>query len=150
MERFAALAAALHAELGARVLVAWGPGERALAEEISRGSSATVAMETRSLLDLAELLARARLFVGADSGPLHLGSAVGTPSVALFGPKDPDVYAPSNPRSRVVRKVDARGRATMAAIEVADALDAARSLLADECATPPDAARDRARTARLA
>ena len=61
-----------------------------------------LAMETKNILDLAELIRSARIYVGCDSGPLHLSSAVATPSVALFGPKDPRTYGPYNPHHRVV------------------------------------------------
>jgi ADP-heptose:LPS heptosyltransferase len=100
-----------------------------MAEEIARGSRAEVAMETRSLLDLAELLRGARAFVGADSGPLHLASAVEVPSVALFGPKDPAVYGPYNARHRVVYKPNGNGAGSMQAITVQDAFEALQALL---------------------
>lgn len=128
LERFAQLADAIESELSLRVLVAWGPSERSMADEIASNSRAIVGLETRSLLDLAELIRAARVFVGADSGPLHLASAVGAPSVALFGPKDPAIYGPYNPRSRVVHRPGADGRASMDSITVGDALDAVRSL----------------------
>jgi ADP-heptose:LPS heptosyltransferase len=68
-------------------IVAWaGETERAWAEQIvaeSKGT-ATLAPPT-SLLELAAILNRARLFVGSDTGPLHLAAAVGTRCVALFG-----------------------------------------------------------------
>ncbi len=147
LPRFAELARRIDRELGLRVLVAWGPGEAPMAREVVDGSGATLALETRSLLDLAELLGRAALFVGADSGPLHLASAVACPSVALFGPKDPEIYAPCNPRSRVVRKPGSDGTADMLAIEVGDALAAARELLAETATTPPGAARGPTRSA---
>ncbi len=44
--------------------------------------------------ELADWLAGARLFVGNDSGITHLASAVGTPTLALFGPTDPAIWAP--------------------------------------------------------
>lgn len=47
-----------------------------------------------SLADLIALLAKARLVVGNDSGPLHLAAALGTPTLALFGPTDPNLYRP--------------------------------------------------------
>jgi len=47
-----------------------------------------------SLLDLAEWLAGARLYIGNDSGITHLAAAVGVPAIALFGPTDPRVWAP--------------------------------------------------------
>jgi heptosyltransferase III len=47
-----------------------------------------------SLLDLAEWLTGARLYIGNDSGITHLAAAVGIPTVAIFGPTDPHVWAP--------------------------------------------------------
>ena len=86
-----------------------------------------MSMQTSSILDLAELIRQSRIFVGCDSGPLHLASAVGTPSVGLFGPKDPTVYGPFNPIHRVVYKPGANGNA-MAAITVEDAYRAVEEL----------------------
>jgi len=140
-ERFGELARRLEQAYGWPTLVAWGPGERPLAEEIARVSHAVVAMETRSLMDLAEMLARARLFVGADSGPQHLASAVGAVSVGLYGDKDPAIYAPCNPRSRVVRGYLANGRPSTLGIGVDDVLEAVRALVAEAGATPPGGAR---------
>jgi heptosyltransferase I len=124
-ERFGAVAAGL----GLPCVITWGPGEKPLAEAVAAasGGRARVAMETRSILELAELIRRARLYVGCDSGPLHLSSAVGTPSVALFGPKDPRTYGPYNPRHRVVLKGEL-GRASMEAIAVEDVLAAVADL----------------------
>lgn len=145
-ERFGELARRLEAEHGLPTLVAWGPGERPLAEEIARASNAVVAMETRSLMDLAEMLARARLYVGADSGPQHLASAVGAPSVALLGEKDPAIYAPCNPRSRVVRGYLADGKPSTLGIGVDLVLEAVRSVLAETDPTPPGGTRGPARS----
>ena len=52
------------------------------------------AVEIADLYQLACWLARARLYIGNDSGVTHLAAAVGTPVLALFGPSDPDVWAP--------------------------------------------------------
>jgi len=52
------------------------------------------AVRIADLYELACFLARARLYVGNDSGVTHLASAVGTPVVALFGPTDPAIWAP--------------------------------------------------------
>ena len=65
----------------------------------------------RTLLDanlsrLAEGLNECRLFVGHDTGVTHLAAAVGTPTVALFGATDPDVWAPLGDHVRVVRSAD--------------------------------------------
>ncbi|MBI2900368.1 MAG: glycosyltransferase family 9 protein [Planctomycetes bacterium] len=129
-ERFSALAERIGAGLGLRAVVTWGPGERELAAEVAAGGRghAVLSMPTRSILDLAELIRRARLFVGCDSGPLHLASAVGTPSVGLFGPKDPTIYGPYNPFHRIVYKPGDHGGA-MESITVDEAYRAAAELL---------------------
>ncbi len=131
-ERFAALASRIGSEIELPSVVTWGPGERELAEGIVAGSGgrAMLAMETRNILDLAEIIRRARLYVGCDSGPLHLSSAVGTPSVALFGPKDPETYGPYNPLRRVVYK-GGDGDASMEAITVDEVFRAVKDLLAE-------------------
>jgi ADP-heptose:LPS heptosyltransferase len=82
------------------------------------------------VLDLAALLERARLFVGGDTGPMHLASAVSTPSVALFGPKDPRTYGPFHARRRVVAHGEP-GAGRMEDISVEAAFAAARELLAE-------------------
>jgi len=80
LERFRTLAK----QLGPQALAVWGPGERELAE----GIGARMAPPT-NLRELAWLLKNARLVVGADTGPLHLAAALGTPVVGLYGPTDP-------------------------------------------------------------
>lgn len=134
-ERFAELARRIRAEFQLTPVITWGPGEQALAQRIVDASqgAAVLAMQTAHLLDLAEITRGARLYVGCDSGPLHLASAVGTPSVALFGPKDPRTYAPWNPHSRVVQKGEFWGE--MADIKVEDVMAAARELLDEVGAT---------------
>lgn len=55
-----------------------------------------------SLKELAALTARARLFVGVDSAPMHIAAAMGTPTVAIFGPSGDREWGPWNVASRVV------------------------------------------------
>ncbi len=93
-ERFGSLARSL-ARDGHRVLVTYGPGEESLAAAVGASAGAAVRLlQPPSLTVLAEVIRRARLFVAADTGPLHLAALVGTPLVGLFGPKDPAVYGP--------------------------------------------------------
>jgi len=89
LERFRELALAL----AARLPVHWCAGP----EEPLEG-----ARRFDDLRELAEWLAAARLYVGNDSGISHLAAAVRTPSVVLFGPTDPAVWAPRGERVRVV------------------------------------------------
>lgn len=83
--------------IGPAALVAWGPGERDLAESIG----ADVAPQT-SLRELAWLLRSARLVIGGDTGPLHLAAALGTPLVGLYGPTDPRRNGPYGQLDHVV------------------------------------------------
>jgi ADP-heptose:LPS heptosyltransferase len=97
-ERYAAVARALHKELGVGSIVSYGPsaGERELALEVVRGAEggARLAPRTQSLAELAALFSRCRLYVGGDTGPLHVASLVGTPVVQILGPTDPVENAP--------------------------------------------------------
>ena len=62
--------------------------------------------ESLSLPNLAAVLARCRLFLGHDSGISHLAAAVGVRCLLLFGPTDPDIWAPPHPDVEVVRAPD--------------------------------------------
>jgi heptosyltransferase-3 len=61
------------------------------------------AVRIDDLYELACWLAKARLYVGNDSGITHLAAAVGTPVIALFGPTNPEVWGPRGPNVRVGR-----------------------------------------------
>jgi len=95
-ERYASLAAWIRDELGLTTIVTHGPGEEALARRVANASqgSARVADALPGLGALASLVERSAAVVGADTGPVHLAAALDTPTVALFGPKDPALYAP--------------------------------------------------------
>lgn len=94
---------ALLADAGASPVIVWGPGEEGLAEEVERDSrgGARRAPPT-SLPVLAALLRRSALFIGADTGPMHLSWAVGCPVLALFGPTDARLNAPYGPGHEVL------------------------------------------------
>ena len=90
-----------------RVVVTGGPGEVGLAEEVAGASGlpaeAVLAGRT-SALQLAALVASARLVIAPDTGVAHLATAYGTPSVLLFGPTPPALWGPptSQPQHRVL------------------------------------------------
>jgi heptosyltransferase-1 len=103
-ERFGQLARELSV-LGFWPLVSFGPGEEGLADRVVAASGGTARRSfPTTLLDFVEIARRARLVVAADTGPLHLACAVGTPVVALFGPTDPARNGPFAPDDVVVRK----------------------------------------------
>lgn len=92
---------------GARILLTGGASERPLTDAIAAELSGPVfnAAGQTSLDQLAALLARCRLALGADSGPLHLAVAVGTPTVHLYGPVSAEKFGPwGDPAHHVVLK----------------------------------------------
>ena len=94
--------------LGLAALVSFGPGEEGLADRVVAASRGTAIRSfPTTLLDYVEIARRARLVVAADTGPLHLACAVGTPVVALFGPTEPARNGPFSPDDVVVRRAPA-------------------------------------------
>jgi heptosyltransferase I len=89
-ERYGELHRNLAAQHGWRGVVSFGPGEENLVQEVvsAAGTPAPIAIPL-DLGPLMALLRRANFAVSADTGPLHLAAALGTPTVGLFGPTDP-------------------------------------------------------------
>lgn len=104
--RFGAVAAAIQRERGLRSVVMWGPGEEPLALAVARASSgaAEVAPAT-TIADIVAIAHGARVMVSGDTGPLHIGGAVGTPLVALFGPTLPERNGPWAPADVTLSEV---------------------------------------------
>lgn len=102
---YAKLSTMLHKNLGAYVVIVYGPGEEKDAAELERASkdSAVLAPQT-SLKGLMALLSFADVFVTADTGPMHLASLTPVRIVALFGPSDPVLNAPMGKGSVIVYK----------------------------------------------
>jgi ADP-heptose:LPS heptosyltransferase len=98
VEGYAAVAQRLAKDDGVSSIVTFGPAvaERAMAEEIVARSegAARLAPPTETLAHLAALLASVRLYVGSDTGPMHVASLVGTPVVQILGPTHPIENAP--------------------------------------------------------
>jgi heptosyltransferase-1 len=93
---------------GANILVNYGPGEEQLANSVHRLSGGAAQPITCSLGQLVALTRRASLFIGGDTGPLHLAAALGVPVVAIFGPTDPARNGPHTPQSLVLRNPASR------------------------------------------
>lgn len=86
-----------------RLLVVGGEAEHAALAELRAAFSGPLRFaRDLPLPHLAAVLARCAHFVGHDSGISHLAAAVGTPCVLLFGPTDPQVWAPANAHVRVL------------------------------------------------
>ncbi len=89
-EKFSALADELTTQFGFSVLLTWGPGEEKMVRQISNEMKQVcwIAPPT-TIIESIALYRRMAFFIGNDSGPLHLSSALGIPGIALFGPTNP-------------------------------------------------------------
>jgi heptosyltransferase-2/heptosyltransferase-3 len=94
--RWAAVADHLAETLGARIVITGSPDEDELARTIAEHMHATpvIAAGETTLGQAAALLARCRLAVGADTGPMHLAVALDVPTVHLWGPFEPEIFGP--------------------------------------------------------
>jgi heptosyltransferase-1 len=101
-ERYGQVAGKLASE-GVRSIVNYGPGEESLAKEAEAASAGAARGMKCSITELIALTRRARLFVGGDTGPMHLAAALQVAVVAIFGPTDPARNGPYGTRSVVLR-----------------------------------------------
>ena len=139
-ERYGQVAKALGRD-GLRSILNCGPGEEALAREAEVASEGAAESMKCSITELIALTRRAKLFVGGDTGPLHLAAALRVPVVAIFGPTDPArngpywtsddtssvvLRNPVSPTSHARRSVPDEGMLEISAQAV---VDAARRLL---------------------
>lgn len=105
-ERFAELADRLNDRFGCQVLVGGSPQEAVLTQAVvTRAKSRLLSIAGRSdVRTLAALLKRSALFVGNDTGAMHIAAAVGTPVVGLFGPSNPMEWGPRGGPTEVIYK----------------------------------------------
>jgi len=140
-DRFAAVADALSEEWGAAVVVVGSPAEAPLAGEIevtARRGVANLAGKT-TVRELMAVLSLSSFLVTNDSGPMHIGAALGVPLVAIFGPTDWRRTSPWTSLAKVVRveidcspcrlRVCDRGHECMLGVTPEMVVDAARQLL---------------------
>ena len=130
-DRFAALAREL---VGRGYSVWWleGPQDQGTVEAVSSALRMTLpVVRNEAIPTLAARFARAALYVGNDTGPLHLAGATGCPSIGIYGWTDPAEWRPVGRCVRSVRGADGR----LESVEPRDVLDVALPLLAeDRCA----------------
>ena len=105
-DRFAELANRLQAQTDADVILFGTPGETLVSSAIAAGMRQPPIDLTgkTSIAELPALLSQCHLFIGNDSGAMHVAAAVGLPVVAVFGPTDPFGTAPVTPRCTIVQE----------------------------------------------
>lgn len=107
-ERYGELHRRICETRGWRGVLTFGPGEEELAAEAKRAAGASpLTLVELGLGPLMALLRRAKFVVSADTGPLHLASALGAPTIGLFGPTDPSRNGPFAPLDVSVRNPSA-------------------------------------------
>ena len=102
VERYGVVARELEKD-GIQSLVNYGPGEEELAVAVENASESAARKVCCSVAELIALTRRARLFVGGDTGPMHLAAALKIPIVAIFGPTNPERNGPFGTRAVVLR-----------------------------------------------
>lgn len=132
-ERFINLFYELRAKIpGARVAVFGGPGkmEAELAEPVLKAVPDAINLVGHlTLPEVTACLRRAVLFVGNDSGLMHLSAAAGTPTLGLFGRSRASEYAPAGPRTAIAVAPGPEGEAPMTGLSVEAVATAAFGLL---------------------
>lgn len=131
------------------IVLTGGPGDRAAAKALHRAAPGAINLAGETTLpELWELAALSQAMVTADTGPMHLCAAVGTPVVAIFGPGDPARTGPYGPRHVVLHgdqripfegdsanRAQPRARAAMGETRVETVLEVLAELL--KPAAPP-------------
>jgi lipopolysaccharide heptosyltransferase II len=101
MVKFSQLGRRLRQACGARIVVVGTPADGTDELEAALGGEVINLGGRTTLTQMAAVLARCQLLVGADSGVLHVASAAGTPTIALFGPTNHRAWAPALPPDRL-------------------------------------------------
>jgi ADP-heptose:LPS heptosyltransferase len=139
--RYAIVADQLIQDYAAQIVFTWGGRELDTVNEIIEKMKyhAHIACETTSLGQLAEIFRHCDLYIGGDTGPMHLAAFMKVPVVAIFGPTDFIVNAPYKKTKHIIirkeiecspcRVRDCKKRDCMKAIQDDDVIQAARLIL---------------------
>lgn len=103
-EKFAKIADEAVKRYGARVIIVWGPEDKQDAEAIlSCMKNEAILAPPTTIREMGALLSLCNLVVANDSGPMHISTAVGTPTLAIHGPTDPKLQGPYGGKHESVR-----------------------------------------------
>lgn len=103
-ERFGEAAARLAAETGGSVAVFGSAAEKPMCDEVARAAGGRGFAGETDLRAFIDMTAACRVFLTNDSGAMHIASALGVPSVTVFGPTDETATGPLGPAARLVRE----------------------------------------------
>ncbi len=147
-QKFAAVADALHNEYGAQIILVGTPDDGNTAVKSAMQNEPLDLTGKTTLKQLAAVIQSADLYIGADSGIMHIAAATGTPVIAIFGPSNHAAWKPWTPGSKsiVIRSAPAcspcsyiehtvglregcAARTCMHMVTAEQVLDAARTML---------------------
>ncbi len=105
LRNWASLLPWVRKQLRIPVILSAGPADECIADFfLEMGRVGVPVVRGLSAVQLSALISLCRLFIGSDSGVSHLAAAVGTPALVVFGPTDPQVWAPRGDAVRIVRR----------------------------------------------
>lgn len=103
VERFAELITRLNDEMDAQIFIVSGPADSEIVESLKTLVKRRIIVADQfPLPKLAAVIKRCNLFIGNDSGIMHLTAAVGTPTIGIFGATDPEVWAPRGEHVKIL------------------------------------------------
>ena len=102
--RYAELSDILIREFSAKVIIFQGPGEHEIVQKALSLMKEKAIVARTGIKELAAISRRCKLFIGNDTGPMHVAAASGTPVIALFGPADPQRSRPWGSEHVVIKE----------------------------------------------
>ncbi len=137
-------ATAIRSRTGGTLLVGWGPAEKEEALALAAEIPGALPLPATTIPELAVILGRADLYLGMDTGPMHVAALLGTPTVGVFGRSDPEIHGPAphlpgravaGPEAREWKTRARKGLPPFDEPDPAAVVEAALDLLADTART---------------
>jgi predicted lipopolysaccharide heptosyltransferase III len=95
LEHFAQLAELIVEKFNAQIIVTYGPKDIQYLEKFSSATHVRfTAIAPQELRQLAAIISRCGVYISNDAAPMHISAAVGTPTIGIFGPGEPDIWFP--------------------------------------------------------
>ena len=129
-ENFTAIGDRLHDAYDAHIIITTGLNEGELAQQVKKHSAHTpTIVDDVTLMQLTALLQRCNLYISNDTGPMHLSTAVKTPTIALFGGSNPTQWGPKWDKHTVIARRECELMQTLSPKEWDDYADVAHKNL---------------------
>ena len=129
-DNFAILGDMLHDAYGAHIIITAGPREGELAHQVAKQMVySPIIVNDTTPMQLAALLERCHLYISNDTGPMHLSTAVKTPTIALFGGSNPTQWGPPWEKHTVIARQECEFMQTLSPKEWDEHANAARQNL---------------------